>query len=345
MTGELAAGRIPDLRLEQEPATFETLRAVADRYLETRIDATSNTLKTYRQAFAHLGALGDLSPNSVKLADVQAWASALPLAPASIRKYLDALRQALDFAEIEPNPARSPRLRLPRSDAEEIDPPTRRHVEALLETVSPRYRRAIEFLDETGLRIGELQALLWGDIDFTEQRLRVARGRTKGRTAGRRWVPLPHPLVRRLAALVPLEDRQLEEQVFPGLSDDGLRNAMLRACKLAGIPAYTPHDLRHRYISILVRAGVDPRTVASVVGHSKASMTLDVYSHVLIDEAPDVLRARRAVVERRTGDVPVTYGGDSQNAESPADAGLSVGMEDTGIEPVTFALPARRSPS
>ena len=51
-------------RLEQEPATVETLRAVADRYLETRIDATGNTLKTYRQAFAHLGALGDLSPNT-----------------------------------------------------------------------------------------------------------------------------------------------------------------------------------------------------------------------------------------------------------------------------------------
>ena len=192
IAGELAAGRIPNLRLELEPVPFETLRTVADRYLETRIDATGNTLKTYRQAFAHLGALGDLSPNSVKLADVQLWVSSLPLAPASVRKYLDALRQALDFAEVEPNPARSPRLRLPRSDAEEINPPTLRHVEALLETISPRYRLAVEFLDETGLRVGELQALTWGDIDFTEQRLRVARGRTKGRTAGRRWVPLIH---------------------------------------------------------------------------------------------------------------------------------------------------------
>ena len=41
-----------------------------------------------------------------------------------------------------------------------------------------------------------------------------------------------------------------------GFSDQGLRLVMTRACKLAGIRAYSPRDLRHRYIALLVMAGV-----------------------------------------------------------------------------------------
>ena len=79
-------------------------------------------------------------------------------------------------------------------------------------------------------------------------------------------------------------------------------------------------------------AGVPLPVVGAVVGHSRTSVTLDVYSHVLLDEPPEVLRARRDLVERRAGDAPVMHGGVPQYDESPADAGLSVGMEDTGIE-------------
>ena len=323
------------------------LRELAEQYLATRIDATAKTLQTYRQAFAHLGPLGEREPASIRLADIQEWVSRMSerLAPATVRKYLDAIRQVLDFAEVQPNPARSRRLRLPQATAVEVNPPTSDHVDALLTAISPKYRIHVRVLDWTGLRVGELQALTWGDIDWRGGRLRVARGRTKGRTAGRRWVPLPRHILDLLTDLVPLEDRDLAAPVFPGLSDQGLRLAMTRGCKIAGVPACTPHDLRHRYISLLVMAGVALPVVGQVVGHSRASVTLDVYSHVLLDEPPEVLSARRILVERRAGDVPVMYGEDPQYAESPTDAGLSVGMEDTGLEPVTFALPARRSPS
>ena len=39
------------------------------------------------------------------------------------------------------------------------------------------------------------------------------------------------------------------------------------------------HDLRHSAISHLIRAGVDPVTVSRFAGHSKTSVTLDVYAH------------------------------------------------------------------
>jgi site-specific recombinase XerD len=71
---------------------------------------------------------------------------------------------------------------------------------------------------------------------------------------------------------------------------------MTRACKHAEIPAFAPHDLRHRYISLLVMAGVPLSVVREVVGQSRASVTLDAYSHVLMDQPPELLAERRALV-------------------------------------------------
>lgn len=59
---------------------------------------------------------------------------------------------------------------------------------------------------------------------------------------------------------------------------------MSRACTAAGIPAFSPHDLRHRRISLLLREE-DPVTVSRLVGLARASTSLDVYGHVLLDEA------------------------------------------------------------
>ena len=62
------------------------------------------------------------------------------------------------------------------------------------------------------------------------------------------------------------------------MTNRGLGNAMRRACKVAGIPNYTPHDLRHRFVSILVMGGVPIPLVKQVAGHTRASVTLDIYS-------------------------------------------------------------------
>jgi len=56
------------------------------------------------------------------------------------------------------------------------------------------------------------------------------------------------------------------------------------ACKLAEIPRYSPHDLRHRYASLKLREGVPVTDLAAQLGHARKSMTLDTYSHVLIDD-------------------------------------------------------------
>ena len=42
--------------------------------------------------------------------------------------------------------------------------------------------------------------------------------------------------------------------------------------------APTFHDLRHTYATVAIASGVDVKTVSSVLGHSSAAMTLDVYA-------------------------------------------------------------------
>jgi integrase len=80
---------------------------------------------------------------------------------------------------------------------------------------------------------------------------------------------------------VPLEDRMPERKVFQGLNYSAARQAMSRACLLAKIPNYTPHDLRHRRITLWHQAGVPARELAERAGHSKPSMSPDVNTHVM----------------------------------------------------------------
>lgn len=60
-----------------------------------------------------------------------------------------------------------------------------------------------------------------------------------------------------------------------------MRDSMMRVCRAAGIPSYSPHDLRHRRGSLSHAAGMPARELAERMGHSKASMSLDVYTHVM----------------------------------------------------------------
>jgi integrase len=210
---------------------------------------------------------------------VQEWIGGLKLKASSVRRYVATLRGVLDFAGVDPNPARHARVRLPREEQTIVDPPSASEVDTIIATVPPRYRLPLRVLEQTGMRIGELHQLEWGDVDETGNRFRIRNGKT---ASARRWVTVPEWLMLEVAATVVREDRTAERRVFPGFSPDTAKNAMARACKTAGIVHRHPHDLRHRYASLKIAEGVPVTTVAAQLGHSKKSLTLDTYSHVLL---------------------------------------------------------------
>lgn len=127
-------------------------------------------------------------------------------------------------------------------------------------------------------------------MDVEASRIR-SRG-VKGRRGTRRvlWREVPEWLMEALLATVPPDDRTGGRKLFPGLKEGTMRDAMARACRSAKIPSYSPHDLRHRRGSLWHASGMPARELAERMGHSKASMSLDVYTHVM---PPDEARQER----------------------------------------------------
>jgi integrase len=283
--GELAAGRDPAvaLRTIAIPETRRTFRQVAEAYRASKVNLAETTTENNQAHYKALAVFADRDPATITFADVQAWVNALALAPSSVRVYINTLRQILDYAAVDPNPARDRRVNLPRLEKEEPNPPTARQFLAILDAVPARWRLPLALLEQTGMRIGEAGKLTWGDVNTAEASLRLPRKRTKTRRA--RWVQVPSWLMETLEATLPLEDRTADRRVFQGFTDDAARGAMARACKLAGTGHFHPHDLRHRRISLWGGQGIPWKHIADRVGHMKPSETADTYSHVLMDEA------------------------------------------------------------
>jgi integrase len=86
-----------------------------------------------------------------------------------------------------------------------------------------------------------------------------------------------------LAKVVTEKPTVADAPLFSGASADRLRTAIARACRAAGVPVFSPHDLRHRRISLLHRQGRSWAEIARFVGRRKLSITADTYTHVLSD--------------------------------------------------------------
>ena len=97
----------------------------------------------------------------------------------TIRKTVSVLAMVLDHARIEPNPARDRlKVKLPREERRQVQPPTADVIEAVLRLLPSRYRLPVLVLDATGMRVGELEALTWGDVDEPRGRWRIATSKT-----------------------------------------------------------------------------------------------------------------------------------------------------------------------
>ena len=65
---------------------------------------------------------------------------------------------------------------------------------------------------------------------------------------------------------------------------DALRTSIAKACRALAIPLWSPHDLRHRRISLLHLRGTPWAVIGAFVGQRDLSTTADTYTHVLVDE-------------------------------------------------------------
>jgi len=131
-------------------------------------------------------------------------------------------------------------------------------IRALLDTANPRDCVAVALLAH-GLRLSELLALKWSDIDHKRNRLRVTG---KGRKI--RTVFLDSSACAFLLAL----EQTGERVIFPPITPQGFRKRLARLCKAAGVRYLGAHAFRHYCGEHLYRASGDLGLVADHLGHA-----------------------------------------------------------------------------
>lgn len=135
-----------------------------------------------------------------------------------------------------------------------------------------------------GLRLGELLALRWRDVDFAGHALTIGRAMSAGvetsTKSGRvRRVPLADQAAAALDRLSRRRDyTAADERVFCNmfgrtLDGSALRRRFKRARDAAGLRPLRFHDLRHTYGSLLAASGIDLVTIQAAMGHSALSTT------------------------------------------------------------------------
>ncbi|PWU57678.1 hypothetical protein DLJ47_01860 [Micromonospora sp. S4605] len=241
-------------------------------------------------------------------------------APSTVRHVVHVLRCVLDHAVrsgyLRANPAREvakPKLTSRRADIVLQPPDVEWIVTAVPDAPEPRpdrWRLLVELAVESGCRAGELAGLRVRRLDTTGRLLSVEEtsqeisgkltlGTPKSKAGVRVVDDLSPDLCRRLAAHV--EGMDPDDFVFgvgatPYRQNDFNERVWRPLMRTLGMPGVRFHDLRHYHASamLLVTKG-DVQYVSKRLGHSRPSITLDVYGHVLDHARRDVSAAFAAL--------------------------------------------------
>ncbi|WP_395361923.1 tyrosine-type recombinase/integrase [Streptomyces sp. YH02] len=173
-----------------------------------------------------------------------------------------------------------------------------------------------------GLRRGELVGLRWNDIDL-ENRVLLVRQQVQRRrgvlyndeTKGRRSRAIPLPAM----CLAPLRWHRMRQKatyeatgtewsatgyVFATrtgrpVEPRNVHRSFVRVSETAGLRPIRLHDARHGCATLLTAAGVAPRVVMEILGHSQISLTMDVYTHVVQDTQREAISHMDRLLKRK----------------------------------------------
>jgi integrase len=287
----------------------QTVGDFLERWLEDVVkpSVAAKTFKSYSQlTHQHLiPSLGKIPLERLSPQNVQACLNAKSragLSPRTVQYLRAVLRAALNQA-----------LRwslVGRNVAELVDPPRQvryrprfldvDEARAFLTAVAGDGLEALYILQITlGLRPGEALGLTWEDVDLSKGQLKVHRQLERDdvktdTAAGRRTLNIP------AFTLEALREHRQRQQAQPvatitklvfqtGRGTPYSERNVVRHFKMklaaAGLPkAIRFYDLRHSCASFLVAAGVHPRQIMEVLGHSSIRVTMDTYSHIMAQD-------------------------------------------------------------
>ena len=184
---------------------------------------------------------------------------------------------------------------------------TENQARVFIKTVKGHPLEALFFLAlTTSMRKGEVLGLMWTDVDWEKSVLRVERQLQPVSFVGGALVPTKTKAGRRTikigkGAIALLKEHREKQELQKALAGDRWKEhgmifttsigtyidqtkvsrAFKQILQQAGLPDIRFHDLRHTSISILLDNGTPVNTVQSRAGHSKASVTTDIYGHAM----------------------------------------------------------------
>lgn len=185
---------------------------------------------------------------------------------------------------------------LPKVEREEMKILKPENIKAYLAEAERRGCLPMMFLELcSGLRKGELAALLWEDLDIENKTISINKQATRIKGGGVkvtrpktatsiRKEPIPQQAVDLL--IQEHEKHPDSPYMFPSpvtgdmLYPDSLNDINEKILDAIGVERVRFHDLRHTFATIALQSGVDIRTVSGMLGHADPGFTLRTYTHV-----------------------------------------------------------------
>jgi integrase len=197
------------------------------------------------------------------------------------------LREAVASKYLRSNPL--DHVKPPKEFRSERKVLTPDQVGLLLDTVKGHRCEGVFVLGVScALRIGEILALRWEDIDFSRGTLQVNRTLWRGNvyppktSSSRRTIRLPE-----IALEVLRRNQRDQGWVFPTSGNKPLAAHNFHKCywkrtlREARLPDITFHQLRHTSASLLLNSGVPVIAVSKYLGHADSGVTMRTYAHLI----------------------------------------------------------------
>lgn len=275
-------------------------------YAEIFLDRAKNDVGSWKRYAASLGSLKPLFGNS-NLTSIDAesierfkQARVKDVAQATVNRDLQCLRRMFNLA-IAWGYARENPVRLVKFFREKnacLRYLTREEFARLISLCPEPLRPVVTVAVNTGLRLGELLALLWRDVDLENGFVSV----NDPKNATPRKVPINSTAH---ASLLGLRQFTKGLKVFTDSAGDPFKSRTVewqfrRSLDQAGIQDFRFHDLRHTCASWLAMAGVPILTIKEILGHKDIRMTVR-YAHLAPDQRVDAVKRLDAFVQARQG--------------------------------------------